>query len=231
MTYKTQTKQKIYDAAKELFYTEGYSVGTRKIAEKAGVKQGVIAYHFNGKKEIAIQVLKEDYAVLSSYIRYRVDMYHDIFLFMCTFWKMTDQTMQNDPSLLKFIYEVTQDNILEESYHAGNQTMEYKRLVETYLKNENTLEKNLEIFLSISCSTFNSYISKIYQKNIFSFEELFYWQVKIANFALGSPFNEKSLVEIRKKSDEIVKTILNDHPYLVNAKDYFMKLGTSVTKK
>ncbi len=48
------TKQKIFDAAKKLFYEKGYADTTMKeVCAAAGVRQSVFYYHYKDKKEIA----------------------------------------------------------------------------------------------------------------------------------------------------------------------------------
>jgi len=52
-TKSVKTKQKILIAALVLFGDKGFEgVGTRKIAELAGVNQPAIQYHFEGKKQL-----------------------------------------------------------------------------------------------------------------------------------------------------------------------------------
>ncbi len=56
----TDKKEKILSVALELFANEGYSVtSTSKIAQKAGVSEGLIFRHFQNKKGLLEAIVKE----------------------------------------------------------------------------------------------------------------------------------------------------------------------------
>lgn len=53
-------KQQIYDAAKVLFYRDGYETTTmRKIAQTAGVSLGLPIYYFGSKEALGVEIYKE----------------------------------------------------------------------------------------------------------------------------------------------------------------------------
>ena len=86
---KKKAKQIIYETAKRLFFEKGYEVGSRQIAKEAGVSQALITYHFGSKRNIGIQVLKEDYQVQASYLKYFVDPTEEPLFFIINFQNMT----------------------------------------------------------------------------------------------------------------------------------------------
>ncbi|WP_299525533.1 TetR/AcrR family transcriptional regulator [uncultured Methanobrevibacter sp.] len=56
---KTSTKEKIFDAALDLFSKKGYdSVSIRAIAFEVGIKESSIYNHYSSKKEILMSILK-----------------------------------------------------------------------------------------------------------------------------------------------------------------------------
>ena len=55
---KTQTKDKIFDAALDLFSKNGYdSVSVRTIASEVGIKESSIYNHYSSKKDILMSIL------------------------------------------------------------------------------------------------------------------------------------------------------------------------------
>ena len=56
---KTQTKDKIFDTALDLFSKKGYdSVSVRTIASEVGIKESSIYNHYSSKKDILMSILK-----------------------------------------------------------------------------------------------------------------------------------------------------------------------------
>jgi AcrR family transcriptional regulator len=63
---KSETRDKILDAARELFVTEGYEgVSMRKVAEKIEYSPTAIYVHFADKEELFRELCHEDYARLA----------------------------------------------------------------------------------------------------------------------------------------------------------------------
>jgi AcrR family transcriptional regulator len=63
---KSETRDKILDAARELFVTEGYEgVSMRKVAEKIEYSPTAIYVHFADKEELFRELCHEDYAQLA----------------------------------------------------------------------------------------------------------------------------------------------------------------------
>jgi len=63
---KSETREKILDAARELFITEGYEgVSMRKVAEKIEYSPTAIYVHFADKEELFRELCHEDYARLA----------------------------------------------------------------------------------------------------------------------------------------------------------------------
>jgi len=62
---KSETREKILDAARELFVTEGYEgVSMRKVAEKIEYSPTAIYVHFADKNELFHELCREDFARL-----------------------------------------------------------------------------------------------------------------------------------------------------------------------
>ncbi len=66
----TDTRQRILDAATELFGTVGFDAATtRDIAERSGANKALIHYHFGGKDELLGALLDSYYARLGETLR------------------------------------------------------------------------------------------------------------------------------------------------------------------
>ena len=54
------TKEKIYEASKEIFFRDGYKKASMKeVSEKAGIKQSVFYYHYKNKSDLAKKLYSE----------------------------------------------------------------------------------------------------------------------------------------------------------------------------
>src|SRR5215471_18583279 len=63
---KSETRDKILDAARDLFISEGYEgVSMRKVAEKIEYSPTAIYVHFEDKKDLFHQLCQEDFAKLA----------------------------------------------------------------------------------------------------------------------------------------------------------------------
>jgi AcrR family transcriptional regulator len=67
---KSETRDKILDAARELFITEGYDgVSMRKVAEKIEYSPTAIYVHFTDKEDLFHELCHQDFARLSEVFR------------------------------------------------------------------------------------------------------------------------------------------------------------------
>src|ERR1700747_187689 len=67
---KSETRDKILDAARELFVAEGYEgVSMRKVAEKIEYSPTAIYVHFADKNELFHELCREDFARLQDAMR------------------------------------------------------------------------------------------------------------------------------------------------------------------
>ena len=67
---KSETRDKILDAARELFVTEGYEgVSMRRVAEKIEYSPTAIYLHFSDKEELFRELCHQDYARLAEVFR------------------------------------------------------------------------------------------------------------------------------------------------------------------
>lgn len=58
MTKSERTRQRILDAAAEVFSEQGYTARLTDIAERAGMKTGSLYYHFDSREDLVAEVLR-----------------------------------------------------------------------------------------------------------------------------------------------------------------------------
>lgn len=75
MTQVHDTKQRLLDTARELFYARSYEdVGVQEICQEAGVKKGSFYHFFPSKRDLTVAMLDE------SWIQFRDTLLKDVFV-------------------------------------------------------------------------------------------------------------------------------------------------------
>ncbi|MDK2962318.1 MAG: hypothetical protein PWP20_1444, partial [Eubacteriaceae bacterium] len=151
-------KQKIYETAKRLFFEDGYEVGLRYIAEAADVPQDLIIEYFKSKKNLAIEVYKEDHQILSTYLKYVIDPDQDIFLYIISFENLAMRIRQNNPQKEQFLLATKNDDIDLEASLETNLSDRYAQLLKQMKPNGMSFEKNFRLFMSLIFSAYHSFL-------------------------------------------------------------------------
>ncbi|MBC3796153.1 TetR/AcrR family transcriptional regulator [Acetobacterium tundrae] len=216
-------KQLIYDTAKNLFFTEGYQVGFRRIAQEIGISQGLITYHFKTKRNIAIEIYKEDYQILSTYLKYIVNPDEDIFLYIVSFYNLNSRINTANPEKLNFVKMTQSDNISCEAIYASSFKQIYLKLINHMQPNSYDQEKNLTLFLATTYSTFSAILQKQTESFDFSDEESLIHSVDLMYYCLGYDRNPKRTTDIIQKAKERVDSLFAKYPHLLDIHQYFIK--------
>lgn len=75
-------REEILKAANGFFMKQGYTkTSMRQIAQEANVSLGLVSYHFNGKREIAMEVLQIVFGKIKKVAQMYVDQNKDPFLY------------------------------------------------------------------------------------------------------------------------------------------------------
>lgn len=214
-----KSKQKIYETAKRLFLEEGYLIGNRRIATEANVSLGLIAYHFNSKRNIAIAILKEDYTILSAHLKNYLTPGQDILLYVLSFTNMTLRIREKDYKMARFTTEIMRDDILEASIYDGNQKYEYAALMEL-MQDDMPYEKKLKLALGTVFGVQRALQWNINDGMDLSYQEYFEYMVKTYCFALDLNFSKDKIKEIVKKSNAIVDAVFREYSHLLDTSKY-----------
>lgn len=223
--YNTSTKQTIYETAKLLFFEDGYKVGSRKIATEAGVNQGLITYYFKSKKNIALMLLRENFEIIAIHIKYFVDPQKDILLFMLTFIKIAMSSIITSPKYARFIQQISEENLLEESIRFGNnQTEYYEKLVKDLMPpNGKSLEKNLSIFLATVYGIQRNLAIRFDEAIAISFEEQFDLLLRSFIWGLRLEYSEEQILALQHKVENLSDAIFATHPDLKHPENYLFQ--------
>ncbi|KNZ41245.1 TetR/AcrR family transcriptional regulator [Acetobacterium bakii] len=217
-------KQLIYDTAKNLFFTEGYHVGFRRIAQEIGISQGLITYHFKNKHNIAIEIYKEDYQILSSYLKYYVNPDDDVFLYIVSFYKLCMLIIKANPEKLDFVIATQSEDITYKAIYAGSLKQIYARLIAQQMKpNGYTPEKNLSLFLTTIYSVYEGLLKKRSTDFEFTDDEIISLSVNLMYYCLGYDQDPGRTTDIIEKASQRVVALLKSYPHLLDIHRYLIK--------
>ncbi|WP_026393926.1 TetR/AcrR family transcriptional regulator [Acetobacterium malicum] len=219
---KKKTKQLIYETAKRLFIEKGYEVGSRELAKEAGVSQSLILYYFGSKRNIGIQVLKEDYQILSTYLKYIVDPKENPLLFILTFTNMNLRLRENDPKMARFITGVMKEDLLEQSIYEGNQQEVFIPLVTAMPDNGYSFEKKFKLAIGCIFGVQRSLQWKINDGLDITYGESFDYIVRTFLFALHLIYTESEIHKLIETSNRLVDDLFTKYPKLLNTNTYLL---------
>ncbi len=111
-----ETKKKILDASKKLFYEKGYNATScKEICELADVNLGLIHYHFKTKKNIASIIYANSLLEVKDLVRIYMNKtyrYYELkYGTAVENWVFMSGYL-NDENYRRFYYEICQENIL-----------------------------------------------------------------------------------------------------------------------
>lgn len=216
------TKQKIYEVAKILFLQNGYkNVTNKQIAEVSGVNQGLITYYFKHKSNIASTIIKENYQIISSYLKSEVDVNKDPFLFNITIDNLMSSLMEHSENFVRFICEMIEQNIIIDTIYNGSQKHDIIVMIKKFKpESKENIKKYFRKFVIMTFPVGMQFQIEINNGTIFSFEEYYETMVRLFAFALNLKFDEETIKNYIEKSTCIVDKIIREHPYLTNPEKY-----------
>lgn len=213
-------KQKIYETAKRLFFEDGYEVGLRYIAEAADVPQDLIIEYFKSKKNLAIEVYKEDHQILSTYLKYVIDPDQDIFLYIISFENLAMRIRQNNPQKEQFLLATKNDDIDLEASLETNLSDRYAQLLKQMKPNGMSFEKNFRLFMSLIFSAYHSFLSELDDE--FNDTQLLWYSTKLRSCFLSLNHSDDQITEIVQLSNKKIDELLSIYPYLMDVNQYLI---------
>ncbi|MBC3889102.1 TetR family transcriptional regulator [Acetobacterium paludosum] len=111
-----ETKEKIYEASKALFYESGYTDTTCiKIAKASGANVGLINYYFGSKGGLGIEVYNEFMSAIKTRVKEKIDAADiDTTLLLQTAVeiRMINYNMRTNKNFSRFYYDILSENII-----------------------------------------------------------------------------------------------------------------------
>ncbi|MEG0377144.1 MAG: TetR family transcriptional regulator [Eubacterium sp.] len=122
-TINTDKKDKIYQAAKGLFYAKGFKRTTLKdIGQAADANTALIAYYYENKTNLAVEINNEYLGaakVLTKYFMNRICPHADLYLQTAVDIRITNRNYVTSPELMRFYLELNETNYYSHSLIAS----------------------------------------------------------------------------------------------------------------
>lgn len=216
------TKQKIYEVAKILFLEEGYNnVSNKKIAEVSGVNQGLITYYFKQKSNISSTIIKENYQIISSYLRNEVDVNQEPFLFNITIDYLMCTLASCSTNLTQFIWDMANNNVLLDTVFSGSQKNDIIIMIKKYIPNsKGNINKNFKKFVIMTFPAALKFQLELINGTDFSLDEYYEIMVGLFAFSLNIDFDDTIFNNYITRSKTIVNKIVQEHPFLKSPENY-----------
>lgn len=111
-----ETKEKIYEASKALFYENGYTNTTcLKIAKESGANVGLINYYYGSKGGLGIEVYNEIMSSIKSRVSEKLlelDIKITLLLQTAVEWRVLNNNMRFNKNFSRFYYDLLSENVL-----------------------------------------------------------------------------------------------------------------------
>lgn len=111
-----ETKEKIYESAKALFYENGYTNTTcLKISKESGANVGLINYYFGSKGGLGIEVYNEFMSAIKLQVKEKLAKAQiDTSLLMQTAieWRVLNRMMRVNKNYSRFTYDLLAENVM-----------------------------------------------------------------------------------------------------------------------
>ena len=160
------SRQKLLDAAKELFYEDGYAATTlARISERSGVNNGLITYYFGSKCNLAREIynlmLMDVRAEISMELfRQRKDKEYDMALNIAVENRVLLAQKFDNPNLLRFYNEYQKDR---DFYVVPNEQRERYYELQKELVNPNITDIDLKLYEVCGIAVVKS-VTEAYEK-------------------------------------------------------------------
>ncbi|WKY48610.1 TetR/AcrR family transcriptional regulator [Eubacteriaceae bacterium ES3] len=213
-------KQKIYETAKRLFFEEGYETGFRYIAEAAGVSQDVIIQYFKSKKNIAIEIYKEDHQILSTYLKYVIDPDQDIFLYIISFENLAMRIRKCNPLKEQFLLDTKNDEIDLEASFETTLSDRYAQLLKLMKPNDLSFEKNFRLFMTLIFSAYHSFLTELDDE--FTDNHLLWYSTKLRSCFLNLGYSDEEITALVNLSNQKIDELIELYPYLMDVNEYLI---------
>ena len=111
-----ETKEKIYESSKALFYEHGYTSTTcLKIAKESGANVGLINYYYGSKGGLGIEVYNEVMSTIKAKVKENLEklgIEATLLLQTAIEWRVLNNNMRFNKNFSRFYYDLLGENVL-----------------------------------------------------------------------------------------------------------------------
>ncbi|WP_296559406.1 TetR/AcrR family transcriptional regulator [uncultured Acetobacterium sp.] len=111
-----ETKEKIYESSKALFYEHGYTSTTcLKIAKESGANVGLINYYYGSKGGLGIEVYNEVMSTIKAKVKENLEklgIEATLLLQTAIEWRVLNNNMRFNKNFSRFYYDLLSENVL-----------------------------------------------------------------------------------------------------------------------
>ncbi|HAE62202.1 MAG TPA: hypothetical protein DCG38_07720 [Eubacteriaceae bacterium] len=159
---KISPADKIYRAAKSLFYESGYyGTTTRDITAKSSTNLGLIKYYFDSKKILAYKMINEIFDELLDSINKHIKADDDPLFYAMTYTHVFMSMLFNDEKVESFVVEAFSDEIMEEIEDAFYRSYQYDLNLKILETHSFSLKFNTHQTIQLNLFSFHNAIKSI----------------------------------------------------------------------
>ncbi len=202
------TRNKIIQAARKIFYEYGYTHSTIKmIKEEAGVSLSAIPYYFEKKDQMVVEIYNDFLGSIYDFINEKLTEEIDSYLLQFHASKIYYDIIINNPKNYRFYYEVS---IAQSNYEFLNPFM--KRIYSNYARDFNIplTDKELSLLRMADSGSRREILINFYNNQInLTLDEFIDYVTSIAGNLLG--INKLVAEKYGILSSQYVKTLNYKH--------------------
>ncbi|SHE38847.1 TetR/AcrR family transcriptional regulator [Alkalibacter saccharofermentans] len=215
---KISAADKIYQAAKSLFYESGYyGTTTRDITTKSSTNLGLIKYYFDSKKVLAYKMISEIFDELLGSLNKYIKADEDPLFYAMVYTHVFMSMLFSDEKVESFIVESFSDEIMEEIEDAFYRSYQYDlnlKILETHAFSP---EYNTHQTIQLNLFSFHNAIKSIGRmrqrgRMDINNDQFRLYIFKLILFGLGINLDDEQ--ERMKGSFDLSNKIINDNDRL-----------------
>lgn len=208
-------KEDILKVSYELFIEQGYEKASmRQIAANAGVSLGLAAYHYKSKKEIALEIIKRKFRILSETAELYVDRTEEPILYSALLVCLNYTVFSSERFRAFYMDSLREDIFFEVIAQSGN---------ETYMSIRDKYKPELDDEKASAMGWYGNYISVSMERTLVLYAEgkklpgtvpeiIFKSYIDFWHF----PGIDELVDDACRRSRTLTEQIISEHPELFN---------------
>jgi AcrR family transcriptional regulator len=201
-----ETKEKIYDASKALFYENGYTNTTcLKIAKASGANVGLINYYFGSKGGLGLNVYNEFMTDIKARVKEKLDLASietDLLLQTVVEIRLINYNMRTNKNFSRFYYDILSENVIYNQHSV--MTEYYRNLAESCGLHLNEFEISFITYTNMGASAATNLA---YDAGLIDCSSREFVNATINQLLTTMDLDKKIIKDVTEKSYEIEKLL------------------------